>query len=462
MKSWRMSFDEGTIILEVPRDLREEEKESMPKELVWDARIGFYRARGCDYRLVKTWIHRLGVSYEDEVAHYEQLNLVQHLRREPRDYQREAIDYWLKWGRRGIIILPTGTGKSYVAQMAMMEVQRSTLIVAPTIDLMNQWVEILTSAFQVPVGMLGGGSHEIEDLTVSTYDSAHIHAERIGHRFGFVIFDEVHHLPGRTYLQAAESFIAPFRLGLTATLERPDGRHQLLDDVIGPVVYRRSIRELAGEYLADYEVLKIVVALTPEESEEYRRNRQIYKDFVRFHNIRMSGPKGWSQFISVSSRSKEGRRAMKAYQRARRIALSAPSKLRDLEGLLRLHRKDRVIIFTNDNESVYLISRTFLIPAITHQTEAKERKELLKKFNEGLYPCLVTSRVLNEGVNIPEANVGIVLSGTASVREHVQRLGRILRKQPDKKAILYEVVTEDTVEKFVSDRRREHDAYRLK
>jgi superfamily II DNA or RNA helicase len=68
--------------------------------------------------------------------------------------------------------------------------------------------------------------------------------------------------------------------------------------------------------------------------------------------------------------------------------------------------------------------------------------------------------VLNEGVDVPEANVAIVLSGSGSVREHVQRLGRILRLAKDKRALLYEVVTRNTVEEGVSDRRREHDAYR--
>jgi superfamily II DNA or RNA helicase len=119
-----------------------------------------------------------------------------------------------------------------------------------------------------------------------------------------------------------------------------------------------------------------------------------------------------------------------------------------------------VLVFTNDNDTVYTISRTFLLPALTHQTDVKERRELLARFNAGAYPALVTSRVLNEGVNIPAANVAIVLSGTSSVREHVQRLGRILRRVEGKRALLYEVITRNTVEERQSDRRREHDAYR--
>ena len=89
-------------------------------------------------------------------------------------------------------------------------------------------------------------------------------------------------------------------------------------------------------------------------------------------------------------------------------------------------------------------TRRFLVPVITHQTKAKERRHVLDGFAEGTYPVVVTSRVLNEGVDVPSANVGVVLSGTGTVREHVQRLGRLLRKLGDKQAILYEVVTRGT------------------
>jgi superfamily II DNA or RNA helicase len=101
-----------------------------------------------------------------------------------------------------------------------------------------------------------------------------------------------------------------------------------------------------------------------------------------------------------------------------------------------------------------------LVPAITHQTKTKERREILQRFRSGDYSILVTSQVLNEGVDVPAASVGIILSGTGSVREHVQRLGRLLRKQGDKQALLYEIVTRDTAEEYTSERRRQHHAYR--
>ena len=87
---------------------------------------------------------------------------------------------------------------------------------------------------------------------------------------------------------------------------------------------------------------------------------------------------------------------------------------------------------------------------------------MLENFRSGACPVLVSSRVLNEGVDVPEANIGIIVSGGSGVREHVQRLGRILRARPGKKAVLYELVNSATSELNVLARRREHRAYSSK
>jgi len=174
----------------------------------------------------------------------------------------------------------------------------------------------------------------------------------------------------------------------------------------------------------------------------------------------MGSPQGWTDFIMRASRGEEGRRALAAYRRQREIAFTAPAKLAYLERLLDLHRLDRTIVFTEDNATVYRISRQFLIPAITHKTKVRERSRLLEGLVQGRFSALATSRVLNEGVDIPEANVAIIMSGSGSVREHVQRLGRVLRKSEGKRALLYELVTSGTSEAQTSERRRDHSAYR--
>ena len=450
----RLTFEGGTICLHGAA----REAEVHPA-LLWDSRAEIHRAMAVAYADVVLWLRAEGHSYDDEARAYVKRDPVTAVRNKPFPYQSEALKAWADNTGRGVVVLPTGSGKTFVAVMAMDRHSRSTLVVVPTLDLMNQWYDLLTAAFAQPIGVIGGGYYEVCDITVTTYDSAHIHAERLGNRFGMVIFDECHHLPSESYAMAARSCLAPFRLGLTATPERTDGGELLYDELIGPVVYRKDIDELSGSYLADYETQRLQVALTESERAEYDKERALYLSFLRRNQIYMGSPGGWQDFIMRSSRSDDGRRAFEAYRRQRQLALAAEGKLDKLELLLHAHRRDRTIVFTEDNATVYQIAKRFLVPAITHQTKVKERSEILKKFNAGQLGVVVTSKVLNEGVNVPEANVAIVLSGSGSVREHVQRLGRILRRREGKRAVLYELVSAGTSEEHTSAKRRDHRAY---
>ena len=152
-----------------------------------------------------------------------------------------------------------------------------------------------------------------------------------------------------------------------------------------------------------------------------------------------------------------------AFLNQRRITRAGEAKLELLKDILRNHSGEKILIFTADNDSAYEIGRRFILPVITHHTKSAERKEFLDRFRDGSYPVLVTSKVLNEGVDVPSAAVGVVFSGSGSVREHVQRLGRILRPSPGKpQAMLYELVSAGTSEEYTSGKRREHRAYRKK
>jgi superfamily II DNA or RNA helicase len=453
--SIHLAFDGGTLVLSgaSPQQL-----EALPGCRL-DPRSGSYRAEARYYRAIVEHLRRQQWPYQDDARVYQPTAWTLRTSRDPYPHQSEALEAWWRNNGRGVVVLPTGTGKTHVAVLAIQRAGRPTLVVTPTIDLLNQWYGELLSAFEVPIGLLGGGYYDLQPLTVTTYDSAYLHLERWGNRFGVLVFDECHHLPGPTYLMAALGSIAPYRLGLTATPERADGQEILLPELIGPVVYRREIKQLAGQFLAEYRIDRRYVELSAEEAQRYQHARQVYRSFVQARGIAMGGPHGWQRFLRESCRSQEGRAAFQAFREQKRIALAAPAKLQLLERLLEQHCRDRVLVFTYDNATVYQIARRFLVPAITHQTRTKERRQILLRFHSGEYPILVTSQVLNEGVDVPAANVGIVLSGTGSVREHVQRLGRLLRKHGEKQAVLYEVVTRDTAEEITSDRRRQHHAY---
>jgi superfamily II DNA or RNA helicase len=449
-----LRFDQGTLLLDGA-----DRSTSVPSPFQWDERISRWRASALSYRQVVTELVRQKAQYKDEARQYSEFNFQSKLIIQPRPYQEEAIASWEKNGKRGVVILPTGAGKSLVAQIAIEKINRSTLVVVPTIDLMNQWYDLLVSNFDVEIGLIGGGYFEQGAIIVTTYASAFRFMERMGDRFGLLIFDECHHLPSSVYRYSAEMSIAPFRLGLTATPERTDNANSALTQLIGPIIYRREAQDLAGEYLANYTVVRINVQLTPEERAAYESERAIFRSFIGGLGINMTSLDGWQSFIAASARSETGRRAMLAYRESKRIALGTDAKLRLLKDLLRRHPNDRTLIFTAENDMVYRISEQFLIPAITHETNIKERRQWLEAFNKGEVLALATSKVLNEGVNIPEASVAIVLSGSGSTREHIQRLGRILRKQPGKEAVLYELVTLDTAEENISRRRSDANQF---
>jgi len=461
-----LGFHSGTIELRgvsnTTVDAANEASFRVPSCLAWDERSACYRAPAVHYARVVLALRASRIAFEDRARNYDELASGLSIHREPRPYQREALEAWRQHSRRGVVVLPTGAGKTHVAIMAIDSVRRSTLVIAPTLDLVRQWYDILRVSFsgQARIGIVGGGEHTIEPLTVATYDSAYLHMEHLGAKFGLVIFDECHHLPSPSYAFAAQCCIAPFRLGLTATPERTDGREADLHALVGPTVYRRDIREFAGEYLADYNTVRVDIEFTTEERAEYESERATYRDFLFAHRIDMSGPRGFQNFIIRASQSAEGRQAIRAYRRQRELAFAASGKLAFVEHLFDKHKFDRVIVFTQDNATAYLIARQFLIPVITHQTRVSERSEILEGFAAHRYGAIVTSKVLNEGVDIQDANVAVILSGSGSVREHVQRLGRILRKREGKQATLYELVTMHTTETTISDRRREHNAYR--
>ena len=458
-------FDAGTLLLAGDAALLQ----SLPG-VQHDPRVNAYRTEARHYRAIVEALRQAKIEFTDQARDYQPLACTLQSARQPFPHQKEALASWWNAGGRGVVVLPTGTGKTHVALLAIAHVGRPTLVVTPTIPLMNQWYGELLRAFaacglanpatpQAAIGLIGGGYYDIQPLTVTTYDSAYIHLERWGNKFGLVVFDECHHLPSPSYQFAAIGAIAPYRLGLTATPERADGRDALYPDLIGPIVYRREIKQLAGDFLAVYRVVRIDVELTAEEKERYDKARQVYRQFLLDHRISIGSPSGWQRFIQETCRQPEGRAAFQAYREQKRLALAAPAKINLLDELLHRHALDRVLIFTYDNASVYEIARRFLVPAITHQTKTRERQTILERFHKGEYNVVVTSQVLNEGVDVPAASVGIILSGTGSVREHVQRLGRLLRKHGDKQALLYEVVTRETAEEYTSERRRQHGAY---
>ena len=251
---------------------------------------------------------------------------------------------------------------------------------------------------------------------------------------------------------------APLRLGLTATYpaahEQSNGRWRL-EELIGPIVYTKRITDLVGQQLATYRTQRVRVDLTPEERDRYTADYAVYSGYIRSRQLLGRYRRDWfRELMRRSSRDPQARGALLARQRLLQLVGSCEGKVRALEALLQEYPTARVLVFTEHLAMVYAIAARYLIPAITHETRAAERKQILDGFREGCYRAIVTSRVLNEGVDVPEAKVAIVLGGGASAREYLQRLGRVLRKVENQEAVLFEVVARNTLDEGRAQRRQ--------
>jgi superfamily II DNA or RNA helicase len=223
--------------------------------------------------------------------------------------------------------------------------------------------------------------------------------------------------------------------------------------LMGGKVFELEVDQLVGKHLSGYVYEKVLIELTPKEEEDYRRQYAIFADYLKSSGIKLQSAADFQRFIMRTGRDPEARKALLARNKALRIVLNSEAKIEKLGNYLKTYRNAKSLIFTRYNELVYTISRRFLIPAITYQTQKDERREILEKFKAGSYNAIVTSQVLDEGIDVPDASLGFILGGTGSSREYIQRLGRILRKKEGKEAKLIEFVAKETVETRISRRR---------
>ncbi len=372
---------------------------------------------------------------------------------ELRWYQNEALATWEGAHRRGVLALPTGSGKTLAAISAIAQLSVSTLILVPTRVLLDQWARTLAAAWSYPIGRIGDGEHQVAPITVATFASAISWAQRIGDRFGLVVVDEAHHVGAMCPTEVLEMLVAPFRLGLTATPPTEPDTRERLGRFIGPVVYGLSIDDLAGDALSEYQLVTVPIRLARDERTLYREHRARFTA-VYAPYMRVSRGAPWQQFVRDARQSRTGRDALASWRTYRSILSYPRGKRAALRQLLALHPTQRTLIFTGDNATAYTIARELLVQPITHEIGKAERAEALTRFRSGDVPVLVSSQVLDEGIDVPDADVAIVVGGTSSARRHVQRIGRVLRPRDGKRARVYELAVEDSTEVGSITRRR--------
>ena len=448
-----LSFDRGSLSLNAPATAR------VPPYFVWDARVGSWRTAAINHLRVREDAAAYQLHLADRAEHFFPAPTLRPALPTLRADQQAAIDAWERAGGRGVVVKPTGTGKTEIAMAVIAQHRAPTLVVAPLRDLMYQWQRRIRASLGFDAGVLGDGRQEVWPITVTTYDSAWIHMKEIGNRYQLIVYDEVHHLPGPVQHESALDCLAPLRLGLSATPTRADGREAMLTELIGPVVYEESLAEARGRTVADYVIVSVPIHLGEAEQAEFDELSQSIRQYIARRRREEAGFE-WAELARRSRTDPEAREVLRRWRRKLAIVNRSAEKLRVLEDILRLHPKEPCVIFTASNRMALDVSARFLIPALTAHSDKHERNRVLDAFAGGRLMALVACEVLNEGWDAPAVKVGVVLGGEKGVREAVQRLGRLLRRSGDRTARLYEVVLQETPDVARARRRRRTDAYR--
>lgn len=345
------------------------------------------------------------------------------------DFQKEALKSWMKAGCRGTVVVPTGGGKTYIGMSALYYMSVPTLICVTTIELASQWRQKIKEHLGIHAGLLGGGVHEIKDVTVATYNSAVNYIDEIIDRFDLIIFDECHHVPAKTFKEVAFRLKARKRLGLSATPKRVDRNEALIFFSVGDVVYQAKYKEMVKLKLAaPLKHYRLYVDLTPDEERKY-----------------------FSELDKGSGLNK--------VQRLMKIAFMAKEKYELLKKIIQKLPRDKILVFcqyVEQAEKAYRAVREVVngqAVLLTGKTNAKLRKKYFEEFKKGKKRVLVTTSVLDEGIDVPDAETAIILSGTGSERQMIQRIGRVIRYRPNKVAKVIEIVTRNTVEESIAEKR---------
>lgn len=387
-------------------------------------------------------------------------------------WQAEALDSWTRAGRAGIVEAVTGTGKTRVGQAAIedaIESGRRAVVLVPTKELQRQWHTTLRRALpgRVRIGLLGDGNHDRlhdHEILVSIVDSARLHGIDVP-RGSLLVADECHRYASP---ESQRALVVDYerRLGLTATLERPDRAEQALLNYFGPVCYRIGYaRALSDAVVAQFSLTLIGVPMAPHEAVRYesvsRRISDLFKELTRVHglpaspfHVFMRAVKEAAEESSWSPAQTSARAFLSAVFDRKNLMANSDSKFATaLELAPAIASADRTLVFTESKQvaedlAAALRSMHLTAAAIHSDLPGARRREVFQRFSSGRLQVIVAPRVLDEGVDVPAADLAIIVSASKTRRQMIQRMGRVLRRKDDDRlariAILYlEGTTED-------------------
>jgi DNA excision repair protein ERCC-3 len=369
---------------------------------------------------VKRTLYDAGYPVRDERDLDEGEDLDLELRLTLRDYQADWVQRFVEQGS-GVFVGPPGSGKTVAAMGAMEAVGGETLILVPSRELATQWHDELilhTDLEESHIGEYHGGTKEIRPVTIATYRTAGMDRHRKlfdERRWGLIIYDEVHHVPADVYRRSAD-LQGKHRLGLTATPTRESDDEEEIFTLVGPPIGTDWSALFEAGFVQEPEVnIRLVPWGDDAEADEY---------------------------VSAVGHGR------------RQAAADNSAKIDEIRFLLEEHPAAKALVFVEYLDQGEAISEALEVPFISGEMPHARREKLFDEFRRSERDVLVVSRVGDEGIDLPDAELAIIASGLGgSRRQGAQRAGRTMRPVGD--ALLYVLATRGTEEEdFVRQQMR--------
>lgn len=422
------------------------------------------------------------------------------------EWQRECVDRWFNAGRRGVIKVVTGAGKTILA-LAIAERLRNQeqpqlriAIIVPTVVLLTQWVDEFHERSNLPsgsIGSVGGGRsdtfNEQVRVMICVINSAskklpaEVSRAGIGEQL-LLIVDECHRAGASEMRHVLETPHA-FSLGLSATPEREDDEsgdrdgepeaasvprsvpfeETILGRSLGPVIYELTYAQaIERGILPPFRVVHYGLSLNHRELASYEKISREIKDLrseLETPNRRGLALIRWCRSKVAAGNPKAQSLVARTSER-KRLLFRVSDRSVAVDTILREHftadPEAKAILFHESIDEVMMLFsmlRCAGLPVVAEHSELPDtmRAESLRLFRLGLARIIVSARSLIEGFNVPSADIGIIVAASSSVRQRVQTLGRLLRKSQrsdgkDKEATLYVLYCAHTVDEFVYEK----------
>jgi len=422
------THEDGYVVLEArSADLLGNVAEQHLPDDVIRARIGDETAWIADDRTaeVKRTLYETGYPVQDHRDLDTGATLPVELTLELRPYQADWVARFAD-ANSGVLVGPPGSGKTVAALGIMADIEGETLILVPSRELATQWRERLLADTTLTADQIGeyhGGKKEIRPVTIATYQTAGMDRHRSlfdSREWGLIVYDECQRIPSPVSRRSA-ALQTRHRLGLSGSPIREDDKEQQIYTLIGPPIGTDWEALFEAGYVAEPEVeLRYLPWASETHKNEYGAS--------------------------------EGRRK-------RQLAATNPAKIEEIRAISRENPGAKTIVFVEFIDQGDEIAEALGVPFISGETPHARRNRLFERFRSGALDTIVVSRVGDEGIDLPDAEVAIAASGLGgSRRQGAQRAGRTMR--PVGKARLYVLATRGTREEDFARQRTRHLAAR--